>query len=328
MTDGLPTERCIDPMPHTGDQTSRDPDRRPRESPVTVADFIVPSTFWFPDYLCQTAWIEHAPFAFWLVEAHRPSMLVELGTHWGFSFFAFCQAVQRVGCETSCFAVDSWKGDEHAGFYDESVFESVRDHLEDRYSAFARLVRSTFSEALAHFENGSVDLLHIDGRHFYDDVRQDFESWLPKLSDRAVVVFHDINVRERGFGVFRLWSELRERYPHFDFLHGHGLGVAGIGEHVGDRLRALFDASADGELSGQIRQAYARLGAGLGERLARQGERDRSARNDGQLACLNAEIERLREGEAEAAALAAQLAAARDRLAELEQAAKDRSSDA
>ena len=74
-------------------------------------------------------------------------------------------------------------------------------------------MRSTFDDALKHFSDGSIDLLHIDGRHFYDDVKHDYESWRPKLSQRAIVVFHDINVRERDFGVFRLWEELRDKYP-------------------------------------------------------------------------------------------------------------------
>jgi Methyltransferase domain len=325
--DGFPTGRCMDAMPHNRGPKSRGPGKSRREAKVTVADFISPPTFWFPDYFCQSAWIEHAPFAFWLIEAHRPRMLVELGTHWGFSFFAFCQAVQHLGCGTSCFAVDTWKGDEHAGFYAENVFESVGDHLADHYSAFARLVRSTFGEALAHFENGSIDLLHIDGRHFYDDVRQDFESWLPKLSDRAIVIFHDINVRERGFGVFRLWSELQKEYPNFAFLHGHGLGVAVIGEHAEDRVLALCGASANSELSGQIRQAYARLGGDLSERQARQVERDRVVTANAELASQNVEVERLRKREVEADTLAGQLTAACSRVAELEQAAKDQASE-
>ena len=53
------------------------------------------------------------------------------------------------------------------------------------YASFSHLIRSTFDEALANFGAGSIDLLHIDGRHFYDDVRHDFESWQPKLSSLA-----------------------------------------------------------------------------------------------------------------------------------------------
>src|SRR5437764_4408932 len=56
-----------------------------------------PACFWPPQQLDpQSAWLEHAPFAFWLIEALRPRILVELGTHGGYSYFAFCQAVERL----------------------------------------------------------------------------------------------------------------------------------------------------------------------------------------------------------------------------------------
>jgi hypothetical protein len=45
------------------------------------------------------------------------------------------------------------------------------------------LIRSTFDDALGYFADGSLDLLHIDGRHLNNDVAHDFETWLPKLTD-------------------------------------------------------------------------------------------------------------------------------------------------
>ena len=208
----------------------------------------------------QPSWLEHAPFAFWLIGALRPRVLVELGTHGGFSYFTFCQAVQQHGLDTSCYAVDTWKGDEHAGFYGEEVFERVRAHHDRHYSSFSTLIRSTFDAALPQFGDGAIDLLHIDGRHLYADVRHDFESWRAKMSDRGVVLLHDTNVRDGNFGAFRFWEELRARHPHFEFLHGHGLGVLGVGARLPEALHGLFAAAADHESRMQVCQAYSRLG--------------------------------------------------------------------
>jgi glycosyltransferase involved in cell wall biosynthesis len=225
------------------------------------------ASFWQPEHFVPSTWHEHAPFAFWLTDALRPRIFVELGTHYGFSYFAFCQAVQRLGLTTRCYAVDTWQGDDHAGFYGEEVFRGVNEFHERQYSGFSRLVRSTFDAAACHFGDSSVDLLHIDGRHAYDDVARDFATWLPKLSDRAVVLLHDINVRERQFGVWKFWCELQRRYPSFEFIHGHGLGVLQTGTAVTPAFRALFAGSASEQA--EIAKIYARLGraAAISHRL-------------------------------------------------------------
>jgi hypothetical protein len=218
------------------------------------------ASYWIPRHLLQSAWLEHGPFAFWIVDAARPSAVVELGTHNGFSFFAFCQAVRALGLQCACYAVDTWRGDEHAGFYGEEVFQSVSELRLQHYADIATLVRSTFDEALPYFAAASIDLLHIDGRHSYEDVLHDYTSWLPKLSEHAVVLFHDINVRERGFGVWKLWHELKDKFPSFEFIHGHGLGVLAVGKNYPVGLQPLFDANFSEDARSLVRATYSRLG--------------------------------------------------------------------
>lgn len=201
------------------------------------------SFFWTPDYLDISGWIEHIPFAFWIIESLNPKVVVELGVHNGISFFAFCQAVKRLNINTTCYGVDTWKGDEHAGFYEEEVFAKVMDYNTREYSRFSTLIRSTFDEAKDYFVDGSIDLLHIDGLHTYEAVKHDFGTWLPKLSANSIVVFHDINVRERKFGVFKLWEELKQQYRHFQFDFGHGLGILAIGEVAQEELRMLLNGN-------------------------------------------------------------------------------------
>ena len=233
-----------------------------------AADFLSSASFWLPDHLVTSAWVEHAPFGFWLVDALKPSCIVELGVQRGYSYLAFCQAVRGLNLRTRCYGIDTWKGDEQTGAYGDDVYEQLcGDHR--RYTGFSRLVRSTFDNAHEHFAGGSIDLLHIDGCHFYEAVRHDFEKWRPKLSDRAVVLFHDTN--EPDFGVIKLWMDLRTRYRHFEFLHGHGLGVLGVGKNLPIRIEELFSASRN-ELSTQlVRGAYSRLGEAISDRQAAKG---------------------------------------------------------
>ena len=226
--------------------------------------WISPASLWLPDYISESGWLEHGPFAFWLIDAARPRTFVELGTHSGYSFFAFCQAVHALGLETRCYAVDTWKGDQHAGFYGEDVFSRVKEHHARRYAGFSELVRATFDEAASRFQDGTIDLLHVDGRHFYDDVRHDFSTWKPKLSTRGIIVLHDTNVRERGFGVWKLWKELKTKYPFFEFKHGHGLGIIAVGAEIPEGTRSLFDASVKDKLL--IQSFFSRLGGTISDR--------------------------------------------------------------
>lgn len=227
------------------------------------------------------AWIEHIPFAFWLVSAAQPRILVELGTHYGNSYFAFAQSIQALGLSCATYAVDTWQGDDQAGFYGEEVFQAVTQHNQDRYSAFSSLVRSTFDEASGHFDSQEIDVLHIDGHHTYSSVKRDFDTWLPLMSDRGVVMFHDVAVRERDFGVHRLWSELSSQYPAFAFTHGHGLGVLGVGQALPEPLKPLLNFGQDSTEAHAFRQVFSRLGGGLSDR-SRVGAEIAAARAEAQ----------------------------------------------
>ncbi len=205
-------------------------------------------------------WLGHIPFAFWIAEAIQPAIFVELGTYSGNSYFAFCQAVCQLGLRTRCWAVDTWDGDLHSGLYGEEVYRQVAEVNQREYADFSSLIRSTFDEALSEFQDHSIDLLHIDGLHTYSAVKHDFEAWLPKLSDKAVVLLHDTNEHQADFGVYLFFDELKKRYPTFEFLHSSGLGVVGVGEQLAGRVRQLLEVPAASHLAEKIRACYARLG--------------------------------------------------------------------
>jgi glycosyltransferase involved in cell wall biosynthesis/GT2 family glycosyltransferase len=237
------------------------------DSPVATDPMIAAITnpalsplFWRPARLgVESAWYGHVPFAHWLVAAHRPASIVELGAHNGVSYAAFCEAVLREQIDARCLAVDSWQGDQHAGFYGEEVLADLRRFHDQRYAGFSTLFRGYFDEALNAVPDGSVDLLHIDGRHLLADVRHDFETWRVKLSPRGVVLFHDTNVREHDFGVWRLWADISRAYPSFEFLHGHGLGVLACGPQISGAVASLCALSSGRDVNA-VRERFATLG--------------------------------------------------------------------
>ena len=207
----------------------------------------------YPTRIAESAWLGHVPFAFFITDVLRPRVLVELGTHYGVSYCAFCQAVKELRSATLCYAVDTWQGDQHVGAYGPEVLQTLKEHHDPLYGSFSRLVQSSFQEALNHFADKTIDLLHIDGCHTYEAVKQDFESWLPKMTDRGVILFHDINVREYNFGVWKLWQELKQKYAHVEFMHTHGLGVLAVGPECPPALTQFMQyAEREPQLIGEF----------------------------------------------------------------------------
>lgn len=268
-----------------------------------------------------SAWVGHIPFAFWIVEQIQPRILVELGTHYGHSYFSFCQSVRANGLSTKCYAVDTWQGDEHAGFYGEEIFAHVESQNQRQYHTFSRLLRMRFDDALSYFSDGTIDLLHIDGLHTYEAVRHDFETWLPKLSSCGVVLFHDINVRERGFGVWRLWEELSARYQHIEFEHSYGLGVLFVGDIQSSSITELLKEWSTPEGRSLVKDFFTKLGRLVDLEYQSQSHNQAIAERDGRISQLDSQ---LRKREAQLAELMPSTKKLVGQIASLSQAVAER----
>jgi len=219
-----------------------------------------------------------------LVKVKKPGLLVELGTHTGNSYCAMCQSIKLHQLNTRAFAIDTWKGDSQAGLYDEKVLFQLREHHDPLYGDFSQLIQSTFDEALKYFSSGSIDLLHIDGYHIYDAVKHDFENWLPKVSPDGIIVFHDINVREKEFGAWKLWEEIRGRFMSFEFPHAHGLGVLALSNNQPETLKRILQSSP--RQAALLRDFFGALGNRLTLQLQNKSVDDICEDSDGSNAVL------------------------------------------
>ncbi len=208
----------------------------------------------------ESEWLEHAPFSFWLVDALHPRSIVDLGTATGDSLAVFCQAVQSLHLDCRCYGIDQWQDHPNRTANAEAMFRAINDHNEAHYKSFSSLIRSDFEQARAVFENGSIDLLHINAVGSYKALLAEYTAWRPRLSDSSVVLFHGTNACERGLGVARLWQELAHDHKHFEFLHGLGLGVLGVGESFSEAVQHLFAYANRPEATNHLRLAYSQLG--------------------------------------------------------------------
>ena len=134
-----------------------------------------------------TPWGGHREIAYYLIRTLKPAKVVELGTHWGVSFFSFLQAVKDDNLACEVVAIDTWEGEEHAGIYTEEVFDFVRISASKIYPRTQyKLIRSLF--------------------------------------DDSVDKFHDVAANVE-YGSRRFWEEIKLEHPFYEVDHSWGLGI-------------------------------------------------------------------------------------------------------
>ena len=171
-------------------------------------------------------WEGHRDFAYDLLQFVRPERLVELGSQYGCSLFTFCQAVRDFKLNTEINAVDMWSGDIGAEITGEEVYALVQKTAATYYPEVKlNLFQMCFDDAHPSFADNSIDILHIDGGHTFEDVEHDFTTWLPKLKENGIVLFHDV-YSPIDQGSCDHWEKTKKEYDcYFDFTHSCGLGI-------------------------------------------------------------------------------------------------------
>jgi len=193
------------------------------------------------DDVPATASTGHRGFAEWLVQKLNPQVIVDLGTDWGFSAFSF--AIPRIG---KVYTVDNFTGDSFVGDkYGEEKYNYVvnkrkklllEDHVE--------IIKGDFTEVSKTW-NKQIDILHIDGDHTYEAVKNDFETWSQFVSENGVILFHDTCVEEYNenskYGVKKFFEEID--LPKVNFTHTFGLGVVSKNKDLIEFIQNNFDLS-------------------------------------------------------------------------------------
>jgi len=140
-----------------------------------------------------------------LVLDARPSCIAEIGVFGGRSAIPMALAARSYGGVVH--GIDPWStaaalegdiGEGNRAWWSRLDMERVHRGFLAAIDTFGishslRVLRMTDTEALTRFENGQIDLLHVDGNHSNVVSRRYVEQWGPKLAPGGHLVLDDID---------------------------------------------------------------------------------------------------------------------------------------
>jgi len=208
---------------------------------LSIAKQIVNMNYANKEKLVETilsSWKPHSVFAQWLVNELKPQTIVDLGVDYGYSTITL--ALPEVGV---VYGIDHFKSDPQTGVHPDQK-EKVYSFLRQLELNNVEIIEGDFSE-VAKTWNKKVDILHIDGYHSYDSVKENYETWSKFLTDDGVVLFHNTKIVQENFGVRKLFKEIT--LPKINLIDGYGLGVVTKNETLLNLIREKFMENIESE---------------------------------------------------------------------------------
>ncbi len=190
-----------------------------------------PAVFWAAKFLFSLMQLEEEfVAALEMVVGIEPQRVVEIGTCHGGSLFSWAQAAHA---DARLVSIDL-PGGEGGGGYTAEYARRYQQFCAPDQSLTCILADSTADttarRVTAALDGEPIDFLFIDGDHSYEGASRDFELYAPMVRPGGLVMFHDIqhSADPDGYGVRRLWHELREKHDSAEFIGSQGVSL-GIG---------------------------------------------------------------------------------------------------
>ena len=197
--------------------------------------------------MAESNWLEHIPFYFWLIEAQHPELIFEPELQSGVTYFALCQAVDKLNTDTRCIA---------SFINDCKEIERVTQYNDDHYQEFSLLSPEAGTLSIEDIDEGELDLLILkyNSEMIFDKKTMDI--WQKKLSTRSIVLIHGSQKKE----IKPLCRKLKEEYQTFEFNHGQGLLIVFTGSAQTAKMEALISLKGNTSGTRVMQDVYSRLG--------------------------------------------------------------------
>ncbi len=154
-----------------------------------------------------------------IVEALKPSRVLEIGTSYGGVLFLLSQISNS---DAMVMSIDL-PGGRFGGGYPNWKVNFYKSFKKTQQSLHLLREDSHSSETLNHVKNilkdERLDFCFIDGDHTYEGVKKDFEMYSQIVKPDGVIAFHDIALPpETGSGVSRFWNEVKKSHRHLELI--------------------------------------------------------------------------------------------------------------
>jgi predicted O-methyltransferase YrrM len=149
---------------------------------------------------CKQVYDELCAFEVFLRE-YRPNNILEIGTYTGGTFWLMCQYSTGYKVSIDIVPPEYKEQRQQQRKFSDNVI------LIDSSSQNPETVNTVIQQT----RYSRFDLIFIDGDHTFDKVMEDFNIYSKLLSERGVVVFHDINpdhANKNEYGVRQVWEGL------------------------------------------------------------------------------------------------------------------------
>ena len=181
-----------------------------------------------------SAWKGHRSFSEWLVTYLRPQTVVELGVDYGYSSFCFATALQK-NRRGKIYSIDNFQGDKHTSF--RNTKQIVVNHMNSHQLNHMEIIEKDF-DTVAKTWNMPIDILHIDGLHTYEAIKNDYLTWSRFVKNSGVILLHDVCVYHSDFGVHKFFGEINENKLYFE--HSSGLGIISKNKELMDIIKETY----------------------------------------------------------------------------------------
>ncbi len=149
-------------------------------------------------------------------ESIQGGVFVEIGTlHGGFSYHLLAEtSCKKLYCIDPYKHFDSEEYKDNLNSFTQQQFDEEYEKVQRLFEKFGdrvEFLRLTSSEAVALFEDNSLDFVYIDGNHDFKYVDKDIQNWYPKVKVGGYLCGDDVyslDLNEHGEdkNVFRTWE--------------------------------------------------------------------------------------------------------------------------